>query len=466
MSIDAAQRRAVEAAVARARGAQLRWTGRHAPSLTVNTEAVPVPAAVINCPGADGCAEVVGALHDAGVPIAVHGGGWSPGALGVIAEGVVISLKAMSDAKMVDDQRIRVQGGAVTGVVSAVLDSAGLATTIPVPSQPGVVGAALSGGVGFTLRRDGFVCDAMESARLITSTGSIIHVDDAQDPDLMWALRGGGSNFGVVADATFTARPQGRVHVRQQVIGLAHAADALTWYDQWSADLVPDATSVIMLRNAPPLPDLDVAVVGRPALFIATIHAGSETDASRELAPLTELSGRLADRSFSTTLHGLRSMTDAMFQHERFGIRTASGWSGGLNRDQVDDLVALAAGLPAGESLIEIAAMGGAVANPRRPSSALGRSGRHFLNAMAIWAAHDARDTHLAWFRESQDVIRRLRIGDEFAPSFADLDDIEANFPPGPASSRLAETKRRLDPDNYFHRNVNIAPAPHTGALE
>jgi hypothetical protein len=351
-----------------------------------------------------------------------------------------------------------------------VLAAAGQALTMPVPSDPGVVGAALAGGVGFTLRRLGMNCDALVRATLVTAAGHLLEVDDDTDPELMWALRGAGSQFGLVCAAEFETAPLGPVHVVQQVIDLASGAAALLDYDAWTADLADEVTSVAMARSAPPLPGLPAAAVGRPALLLTSVHAGDEAAAERDLAPLRGLPGVLAERRLTTTLAQLRAVTDAPFRpagyangtgsgnQGRFGIRTASGWSTGLTQVAAEALVRLAAELPPGESIVEVAAMGGAAARPVRPSAAPGRDARHLLNVMAIWTDQAQRDAHRRWAAQARETITALRAGNAICPSFADLADLGQPGCYGPAGERLRAVKERLDPDRAFGANLTLDP--------
>ena len=461
MVLSGRQAAALHAAVADIPGAVLRVPEDG--DATANWEAETRPAAVATAATPDGWAWLVRAVRAAGLPLVVRGRGWSPAGLGSAAGAVVLSTAALTEVSWVAEQRLRVGGGASAGMTEPVLARAGQALTMPVPSDPGVVGAALAGGVGFTLRRLGLNCDALLSATLVTASGNVRQVDDATDPELMWALRGAGSQFGLVCAAEFATAPLGPVHVVQQVIDLASGTAALLDYDAWTADLTDAVTSVAMARNAPPLPGVPAAAVGRPALLLTSVHTGSEAAAERDLAPLRGLPGVLAERRLTTTLAQLRAVTGAPFRSTngtggRFGIRTASGWSAGLTPAAAEALVLLAAEMPPGESIVEAAAMGGAAARPARPSSAPGRDARHLLNVMAIWTDPGQRDAHLRWARWARQAVTVLRAGAEISPSFADLADLGQPGCYGAATARLRAVKERLDPDRAFGANLTLDP--------
>ncbi|HXT93260.1 MAG TPA: FAD-binding protein [Trebonia sp.] len=456
---------ALRAAVADIPGAALRVPGDE--DAAANWEAQARPAAVATAATPDGWARLVQAVRATGLPLVVRGRGWSPAGLGSAAGAVILSTAALTEVSWVAERRLRVGGGASAGMTEPVLASAGQALTMPVPSDPGVIGAALAGGVGFTLRRLGMNCDALLSATLVTAAGDVRQVDDATDPELMWALRGAGSQFGLVCAAEFETAPLGPVHVVQQVIDLASGAAALLDYDAWTRDGLTEAvTSVAMARNAPPLPGVPAAAVGRPALLLTSVHTGSEAAAERDLAPLRGLPGVLAERRLTTTLAQLRAVTDAPFRSvtgsrangngARFGIRTASGWSAGLTPAAAEALTVLAAEMPPGESIVEVAAMGGAAAHPARPSSAPGRDARHLLNVMAIWTDQGQRDAHLRWAAWARQTVTVLRAGTEISPSFTDLADLGRPGCYGAATARLRAVKERLDPDRAFGVNLTL----------
>jgi FAD/FMN-containing dehydrogenase len=249
-------------AVAGIPGAALRAPGDQ--DAVPNWEAETRPAAVATAATADGWARVVRAVREAGLPLVVRGRGWSPAGLGSAAGAVVLSTAGMTEVGWAAERRLRVGGGASAAMAEPALAAAGQALTMPVPSDPGVVGAALAGGVGFTLRRLGMNCDTLVRATLVTAAGDVLEVDDDTDPELMWALRGAGSQFGLVCAAEFETAPLGPVRVVQQVIDLACGAAALLDYDAWTADLTDEVTSVAMARGAPPLPGLPASRWRRP----------------------------------------------------------------------------------------------------------------------------------------------------------------------------------------------------------
>jgi FAD/FMN-containing dehydrogenase len=434
-----------------------------------NREADTLPAAVAIASTPDGWSRVIRAARDLGFPLVTRGRGWSPAGLGSATGAVVLSAAGLTSIEWTARQRLRVGGGTSAGAAEQALAREGEALAregealaLPVPSDPGLVGAALAGGVSFMLRRLGMNCDSLVGATLVTAAGDIIVADDDTDPELMWALRGAGAQLGLVLSAEFETSRIGPVHVVQQAIDLGEAAAALLDYDRWTAGLPDEVTSVAMLRGAPPLPGVPAHLIGRTVLLLTSVHSGTSAAAERDLAQLRDLRGVLAERRVTTTLADLRAATDAPFGNARFGIRTASGWSRGLTAAAAEALVRLGADMPVGESVVEVAAMGGAVARPARPAAAPGRDASHLINAMALWTDPAQRDAHLRWAATARATITALRAGPEIAPGFADLADLGQPGCYGTASERLQEVKKRLDPDGAFSANLTLTPAPVT----
>ncbi|NMO03561.1 FAD-binding oxidoreductase [Gordonia sp. TBRC 11910] len=456
MTMSDSTRASVDDLVGAVAGADIRWTpdddGRIA-----NTEVVDAAAGTVTCADTSNWPRIVGGLYERGVRLAVRGGGWSPGGRSTRAGAVVLSTSANRDTTITDTGDLRVEAGTLTGAASARLDAASRAMTLPVPSEPGLIGASLAGGVGFTFRRDGFICDALQSITMVTAAGDVIDADDTTHPELMRAVRGAGYAPGLITSAVFTTRPLSAIRVQQQIIDIDHAVDALMFYDAWTRDLSADVTSVVMIRHAPPVPGIDTAAVGRPALVLTTVHSGDLSAADADLVPLDSLAGVLFARRFDTTLHQLRAVTDAGFTRQRFGIRTASGWSAGLSAADVEAVVALSDSIPTSDTVIEVAALGGAIAGPARPSCAAGRDQRHLLNVMTIWNENTDRERALEFLATSREVIRRIRVGTDVAASFADVEDLSTMKP----DEQTFDIFRQFDPDHLFTSALTVKENVH-----
>jgi len=349
--------------------------------------------------------------------------------------------------------RVTIGAGVRVGQLDSVLAKHGLGLNLPVPSDPSVIGAALSGGVGFLLRKTGFVSDSIVSARVVLADGSIVDADDERTPDLMWALRGGGGNFGVVVEATMQAQPVRQLAVSRFFFAADGITEALTAIRVWGPSLPNEITVVAMLRNLPPHPAIPTEHQGRPGLIVSAVNCAEASDLGRY-----ELPGALHQEVVRLSPAELRAITDMNFSFDRFGVQAESGWLDTLDDDTIGELALACSTLPAGHSVLEIALLGGAVAEASRPSSAPGRDASFFFNAMAIWTDPDYTPTdELTWLRSVAAFADRDLRG--VAPGFASRDQLKtAPATYGGAFARLRDVKRRYDPSNIFSRNLNILP--------
>ncbi len=419
------------------------------------------PLALVECTAEAAVGPVVRCVTTAGLPLSVRGGGYSVAGFGTVDAGIIASLRRLRHIGIGPQARtVRVGAGVTAGELDTALAPHGLSLNLPVPSNPSVIGAALSGGIGFTLRRDGFGSDAMIAARVVTADGSLVAADDSRTPDLMWALRGGGGNFGAVVEATFQARPVDRFTVAQGFYGTDDIPARLRFVRDWSAALPDEVTVVAMLRNLPPHPAIVPGRRGRPGLIVTAVHCGDESGADRALAPLIAQPSALHSSTMRLPPSALRAITDAQFPYRHFGIRGRSGWLDALADDVIDGLAAACGTVPPGHSLIEIAALGGAVAAPPYPGAAPGRGCAFLCSAMALWVDGTGAAPALEWL-ESIPVLREPGVTARgVIPGFVSADQLDATAATyGPDLARLRAVKRRYDPGNVFRRNLNVMPA-------
>ncbi|MGY2093198.1 FAD-binding oxidoreductase [Nocardia gipuzkoensis] len=422
------------------------------------------PIAYIECTSQSSVQRVVQQAAGVGAPLAVRGGGYSVAGLGTVHGGIVVSLARLASIQ-VDRAaaQVRIGAGVRAGQLAAVLDPAGLSLNLPVLSAPSVIGAALSGGIGYMLRKSGFLCDSLISARIVTASGEIVEADDRKTPELMWALRGGGGNFGIVVEATFQAVPAPPLTVIQSRYALKDAAEVLAGLGQWGTALPDELTVIAMFVNGKHQQKDPTNSDKMPYLVVNTIYCGISQNLDRVLGPLHTLAPTLERLSNQTTPSQMRQMSDQHFPYDRFAVRTRSGWLGSLTPTAVDQLVEAGRALPPGHSIVEIAPLGGAVVTPMHPSSAVGRDAQFFCNAMALATkSDDEANRHQEWLESSDLPWTRADGTDRVVPGFASEDQL-GNAPAtyGADLSRLRDIKRRYDPSNMFRRNLNITPADH-----
>src|SRR5882757_719775 len=223
------------------------------------------PAVIVGCSGAADVIAAVGFARSNDLAIAVRGGGHSIAGFSSCDDGVVIDLSEMSSVR-VDPQakRAYVGPGAVWADVDHESQAHGLATTGGLVSTTGVAGFTLGGGIGWLMRKHGLACDNLVGADVVTADGQLVHASETENADLLWGLRGGGGNFGVVTQFELQLHPVGPMVYAGPIFYPADAAgDLLRVFREWSADAPDEVTALVNLTTAPPLPVIPEAWHGK-----------------------------------------------------------------------------------------------------------------------------------------------------------------------------------------------------------
>jgi len=407
-----------------------------------------------------------------GLPVSVRSGGHSPAGHGTNDGGMVIDLRHLRAVRVIDrDTRlVRVGAGATWGEVAAALRPDGLALTSGDTASVGVGGLTLAGGIGWMVRRYGLAIDAVTAADVVTADGRLVRADATEHPDLLWALRGGGGNFGVVVSLDFTAQPVDAVHYGAIVYRLdtplgtaaCGAAGGLpglirAWRDLMRAS---DERLTTALALVPPM-------MGRPSMVMlrccyASADAAAATTA---LAPFRGLAPVAADEVRVVPYAGVLDET-RMPPGLRVQMRNA------FFRQLDNEQAAAIAGLFRDGAAVELRSLGGAFGRVPADATAFAhRDASVFLVAGTMLppgAPDEAADKALATWPAVAAQASGAYTG--FSGQATDA-EVAAAYPAA-TYQRLAAVKRRYDPDNVFRRNHNIRPegadllstAPSAGA--
>ena len=423
------------------------------------------PRVIARCQGTADVAAAVRFARDCDLEIAVRGGGHNVAGTAVCDDGIVIDLSAMR-AVSVDlvDRTALVQGGALWGDVDHETQAHGLATTGGIVSHTGVGGLSLGGGIGWLMRKHGLTIDNLVEAEVVTATGDIVRASADDHPDLFWALRGGGGNFGVVSSFRFALHPLGPTVMAGPVFWAAEdTTGVLRFYRDFVADAPDELMTIVRLGTVPPLPVVDDELHFRPAIAVASCYAGPVADGERALRPLRQYGAPLVDLVGPTLYVDHQRGIDGTVPH---------GWHyywKGTNlaalSDAVIDIVAEHAyGASSPRSYAAIFHMGGAVARaPRGATAYPERNVGHNMSIDAVWLPEQddtVASAETAWARAFFDALEPHRAG--VYVNFLDFDDDTSRIREayGDANyQRLAEVKAEYDPDNVFRNNKNIQPA-------
>jgi hypothetical protein len=388
--------------------------------------------------------------------VAVRGGGHSVAGLSLVDDGIVIDMRGFREIT-VDPERRVVRAGA--GLTWSELDAAtqahGLATVGGRVSSTGVAGLALGGGSGWLERKHGLACDNILAVELVTARGEEVRASADEHPELFWALRGGGGNFGVVTAIEFALHPVG-----PEVLGglLLHPAERGRELLRLFRDVMNDAPDELSLAfvylNAPDEEDIPETLRGRPAVAIAGMYAGPIDEAERALAPIRaygppalDAFGPVGYADFQCSIDdppGYRNWWTAEYLDD-------------LTEDAIEAIATLSEQLPPGPAQIFIPAWGGAVARvPAGATPLAKRDARYVVHPLLLWedAAEDER--MVAFGRRYRDVLAPYRTGGTYLNFTGDegTDRVRAAF--GPHHERLVRVKAGWDPDNVFRATGNV----------
>ncbi len=422
------------------------------------------PRLIARCGGTADVAAGVRFGRDHDLEIAVRGGGHNVAGTAACDDGIVIDLSAMRAVRVDPAGRTaRVQGGALWGDVDHETQAHGLATTGGIVSHTGVAGLTLGGGIGFLMRRFGLAVDNLLAAEVVTADGSIVRASADEHPDLFWALRGGGGNFGVVTSFRFALHPVGPPVLAGPVFWAADdTVDVLRFYRDFAAVAPDELGTVIRLGTVPPLPVIPEDLHWRPAVAVACCYAGAVDDGERALRALRRLGTPLVDLISPTPYVAFQAALDDTVPHGWHYYWKATNLAG-----LTDDVIAViadhayAAGSP--RSYAALFHIGGAVARvPRDATAYAGRDAAHTMSIDGVWlpeesGEHAAAET--AWARRFLQALQPHRAG--VYVNFLDADDDTSRVREAYGDHiyrRLAEVKAKYDPDNAFHHNKNVRP--------
>ncbi len=420
------------------------------------------PAVIVMCRSTDDVVAAVRAARTAGLPIAVRGGGHGVAGHAMADGALVVDLREMRSVTVdVERRRARAGGGALWEDVDRATIPHGLATTGGTFGDTGIGGLTLTGGIGFLMGTAGLSCDNLVRAVVVTADGDIVIAGDDGDPELLWALRGGGGNFGVVTEFEFALHALRPIQAGRFVTHLDHAAEALGIAAEIARHAPPELVLFVLgpTSELPPLPD------GSPSgpadyVRVAAVFQGSTDDAEAALAPLRAapgISGGFAPVSYPEVQASSGILP--------FGLRHY--WKGHFVRDldaaAIDTAAQAMRDIPGGHSFMLLEAIGGVARKEPIGGAAFGqREARWNVSALGVWEDPADDAAQIAWTRATVDALAPASLSGAGYGNYAPVDEtderVRASFGPE-RYGRLARVKRRYDPDNVFRFNHNIPPA-------
>lgn len=424
------------------------------------------PAVIVRVKGVDDVISAVIFARAHALPISIRGGAHNVAGHAVGEAGVMIDLSAMRGVR-VDPERRRalVEGGATWGDVDAATQPFGLATPGGLISDTGVGGLTLSGGIGWLRSAHGLSIDNLVSADVVTADGRLIHAGEDQNADLLWALKGGGGNFGVVTTFEFALHPVGpTVYFAGPVYPTEAGGAPIRFWREFLADKNDRVGSLIEFSTIPEDPGYPEAAWGKRVYTMAATFAGDADEGEALLRPLLELGEMVTDFSGQMAYRDLQQLFDTVIPFGQHRCYWKSHFLSGLGDDVIDLILERNAIPPSPNTLSSIWNFGGATAAVAASATAFGdRSMPYMVSIDSIWNTPDEDAANMAWTRDFWDRLTPHSAHGRLYLNFAGLgegndDLVRRSF--GDNFDKLAEIKRTYDPMNVFRFNQNIRPAP------
>jgi FAD/FMN-containing dehydrogenase len=414
------------------------------------------PAVIIRPTDAAEVARIVALARDSGLELAVRSGGHSSAWHSTCDGGIVLDLGAMKALDIdVDGRTAWAQTGLTAGEYTTAAHAHRLATGFGDTGSVGIGGLTLSGGVGYLVRKHGLTIDDLLAAELVTADGQVLQVDDRSHPELFWAIRGGGGNFGVATRFRF------RLHPLDQVLGgllLLPATPEVIAGFITAADAAPEELSGIAnVMPAPPMPMVPTELHGQLVVMAMLVHAGPVEDGQAAVAPFRALAAPLADMIAPMPYPGIYPPEDEAFHPTAIGHTM---FVDAIDQHAAETILEYLRNSDAPIRVAQLRVLGGAMARVPADAAAFAHRGsRIMVNLASFYQGPDDQPVRQAWLDE---FAAALQQGDQGAYVGFLGDEGQGRVHqayPAATWERLAAVKARYDPTNLFHHNHNIPPA-------
>jgi FAD/FMN-containing dehydrogenase len=406
------------------------------------------PALICRCADADDVARSVRFAREHDLLVAVRGGGHNIAGNSLCEGGLVVDLAPMKGIKVDPDRRTaRAEPGLRLGEFDRATQAHGLATTMGIASDTGIAGLTLGGGYGWLGGRYGLACDNLLSVELVTADGQHVTASESENADLLWGVRGGGGNFGVVTSFEY------RLHPLENVLGgmalYAPTAEAVRFFDEFSSTCPDEVTTAGLLTSAPD---------GSLALAVVACHCGPVEEAEKALAPLRSFGPPIADMLEPRDYAQMQTITD-----EAWPPGNLYYWKSSLVRTLGDELIEVllehAARKPTPLSVIYLQQLHGAASRVDPADTAFPHRFDHY-NCGAMLETEDPADTEggIEWARESWEAMQPFAERRNYVNDLGEEEQERVREAYGPSFERLVELKNKYDPTNFFRLNQNVVP--------
>lgn len=418
------------------------------------------PALIARCVGASDVMRAIGFARAQALAVAIRGGGHNIAGKAVCDGGLMIDLSQMKSVRINPQaRRAYVEGGATLADFDHEAQNFGLATPLGINSTTGVAGLTLGGGFGWLSRVHGLTVDNLVAADVVTADGKMLRADAEQNPDLFWALRGGGGNFGVVTGFEFQLHPVGpEVFGGLVVFPFDQGKSLLTQYRALVETLPDEANVWALIRKAPPLPFLPTAVHGKEVVVFVVFHTGGVAKGDRLFDQIRGFGTPHGEHGGPVPYVAWQQMFDPLLS---FGARNY--WKthnfARLDDGAIDTLLNYAAALPSPSTEIFVGLLGAAIGRVASDATAYAeRDARLVMNVHGRWDDPADDVACIAWAREVFDAAAPYATGGAYVNFLTDEETERIPAAYGKNYDRLVQVKTKFDPENFFRQNQNIRP--------
>ena len=422
------------------------------------------PALIARCRNAADVAASVSFARDHGLGLAIRSGGHNVAGYAVCDGGMMIDMTLMNGVRISASlDRAFVEGGAHWLDVDAATTPFHRATPGGLISATGVAGLTLSGGIGWLRGRHGLACDNLVGADMVTAEGKLVHASETENPDLLWALRGGGGNFGVVVNFEF------RLHeIHPELMFCApiypeeRANEIIPLWRDFMATAPERLSGLVEFSTIPQDPAYPENTWGRRVVALAHVYDGPADEGERVIAPLRAFGEPLLDFSGAMPYRTIQTLYDAIFPKGRDRCYWKSTYLKGLDGIVIHEITANLTKRPSEMTYASIWKFGGAMQRVAPDATAFGdRSAPFMLSLDAIWPDAQQDEANIGWVRQTWADMQRHSTGRLYLnfPGLGEDQSLVRNALGEATYARLQQVKRKYDPENLFRLNQNVLPA-------
>ena len=417
------------------------------------------PALIARCTGTSDVIAAIGFARSEGLTVAVRGGSHNVAGNATCDGGLVIDLSPMKGVRVDAEARTaRAQGGLTWGELDAETQGFGLATTGGLVTSTGVAGFTLGGGIGWLMRKHGLACDNLVAADVVTADGRLVRASETENPELLWGLRGGGGNFGVVTEFELRLHAVGPMVYAGPIFYAADAAaDLMHAFREWSGNAPDDITGLVNLTTAPPLPVIPAEWHGKKVAAFIAASAGPIEEGESLVQALRAVAEPIADLLGPMPYQVIQSLIDPLWPKGINSYFKATNLAK-LDDDLIGRLRDLHLAAPGPQCEIHVHQMGGAVARVADDATAFAERSMPFvLNAVTGWHDPSVGAAHEQWARDVIEAAADSSTGRAYVNFLGDTGAARSSYG-AETYARLAALKNEYDPSNVFRLNQNIAP--------